>query len=141
RIPASSTVSRPNTADGLSLHPAELSTSHEAATGAQQSRANYERPSDEQAACSRPEINNLMGTGTERDDRLGLAGLEYVQELLPPVLDARRGGDRLGLAIHCPLRPYRKVRFLARLAATAHRAASRPHNPVAHTFMSKPQAT
>src|SRR5438128_11034281 len=53
-----------------------------------------ERLGDKQAARSRPEIDDLLGTSTECDDGLCLPGLEHVEELVPPVLDARgrRGG-------------------------------------------------
>ena len=59
-----------------------------------------ERLRYEQARCPRPEINDLVGTGTERNDRLRLAGLEHVEKLIPPILDRRGGRDCLGLSIH-----------------------------------------
>jgi len=58
-----------------------------------------ERLGHEQPARSWPQIYNLVGTGTEGDDRLGLAALEHVEELVPPVLNGRGGRDRLGLCV------------------------------------------
>src|SRR2546427_8752217 len=62
-----------------------------------------ERLGDKQAARSRPEIDDLLGTSTECDDGLCLPGLEHVEELVPPVLDARGRRDGLGLRADLPL--------------------------------------
>ena len=43
-------------------------------------------PGDEQFDRARPEIDDLMGSGTERDDGLRLASLKHVEKLVPPVL-------------------------------------------------------
>jgi hypothetical protein len=58
---------------------------------------------DEEAARPRPQIHDLVSAGTERNDRLGLAGLEHVEELVPPILNARRSRDRLRLSIDLAL--------------------------------------
>src|SRR5437667_11008898 len=62
-----------------------------------------ERLGDKQAARSRPEIDDLLGTSTECDDGLCLPGHEHVEELVPPVLDARGRRDGLGLRVDLPL--------------------------------------
>ena len=64
-----------------------------------------ERLGDEQAGCPRPEINDLVGTCTERNDRLNLGRLEHVEKLIPPILDRRGGRNCLGLSIHMALEP------------------------------------
>ena len=63
-----------------------------------------ERLGDKQAARSGPEINDVLGTSTEGDDRLRLPGLEHVQKLVAPVLDGRGSRDRFGLRVDLPFR-------------------------------------
>jgi len=64
---------------------------------------------DEPATTRRPEVDHLMGAGTEGENRLDLRGREHIEKLVPPVLDTRRGRDLLGLGIDLPFSPYRNI--------------------------------